>query len=29
MWRCKICGFIMSTVEYESTNGYCKECRYE
>jgi hypothetical protein len=28
-WRCKSCGFVMGTVEYESTNGFCKECRYE
>ena len=25
-WRCKICGYPMGTVEYESTNGFCKEC---
>ena len=29
LWRCKSCGFAMRTVEYESTAGFCMECRNE
>lgn len=28
-WRCKACGYIMSTNEYEYTGGFCRECRNE
>ena len=28
-WRCKSCGYIMSTREYEYNGGFCRECRNE
>ena len=28
-WRCRSCGYVMSTNEYEYTGGFCRECRNE
>ena len=28
-WRCKICGYPMTTKRYEMDGGYCQECRNE
>jgi ribosomal protein L37AE/L43A len=29
LWRCKSCGYPMSTKSYELNGGFCVECRIE
>jgi rubrerythrin len=28
-WRCKVCGYPMTTKDYELNGGDCEECRNE
>jgi rubrerythrin len=28
-WRCKVCGYPMTTKSYELDGGYCQDCRNE